>query len=147
MSGNRQFFFSILLLMLVPAAAQARDVPLNSLGTSAGQAQRRADGTMLLRPGATVRTDFAIRDGHGVTAQVERRDRCSTNLQVTARLGDQAASSPIGRMPDAWGPIPHISFALVSRPSRMTVPDTRLPLISPRCTETGPQWPSVSAAT
>ena len=82
--------------MLVPVAAQARDVPLNSLGTSAGQAQRRVDGTILLRPGATVRTDFAVRDGHGVTAQVERRDRCSTNLQVTARLGDQAASSPIG---------------------------------------------------
>lgn len=97
MAGNRQFFVSLLLLMLVPAAAQARDVPLNSLGTSAGKAQRRADGTLLLRPGATVRTDFAIRDGHGVSAQVERRDRCSTNLQVTARLGDQAASSPIGR--------------------------------------------------
>ena len=86
MSGNRQFFLSMILLMLVPAAARARDVPLNGLGTSAGQAQRRADGTILLRPGATVRTDFAVRDGHGVTAQVERRDRCSTNLQVTARL-------------------------------------------------------------
>ncbi|MDX6661865.1 MAG: endo,4-beta-xylanase [Solirubrobacteraceae bacterium] len=97
MSGNRQLLFSIFLLMLVPAAAEARDVPLNSLGTSAGQAQRRADATILLRPGATVRTDFAVREGHGVTAQLERRDRCSANLQVTARLGDQAASTPIGR--------------------------------------------------
>jgi endo-1,4-beta-xylanase len=97
MSVNRQVFFSIFLLMGIPAAAEARDVPLSSLGTSAGQAQRRADGTILLRPGATVRTDLAVREGHGVTVQLERRDRCSANLQATARLGDRAASSLIGR--------------------------------------------------
>jgi hypothetical protein len=73
MSVNRRCFFLIFLLMLVPATAEARDVPLNSLGTSAGQAQRRADGTILLRPGATVRTDLAVREGHGVTGPIARR--------------------------------------------------------------------------
>ena len=97
MSVNRQIFFSVFLLMLVPAAAEARDVPLSSLGTSAGQAQRRADGTILLRPGATLRTDVTMREGRGMTVQLERRDRCSANLQVTARLGDQAAKSLVAR--------------------------------------------------
>jgi endo-1,4-beta-xylanase len=84
-------------LMLIPAAAEARDVPLDGLGTSTGQAQRRADGTILLRPGATLRTDVAVRDARGVTVRVERGDRCRATLQVTARLGDQAASSLVGR--------------------------------------------------
>lgn len=97
MPVNRQFFLSLFFLMLVPAAAEARDVPLNSLGTSAGQAQRRADGTILLRPGATLRTDVAVRDARGVTVHLQRGDRCRANLQVTARLGDQAASSRVAR--------------------------------------------------
>jgi endo-1,4-beta-xylanase len=85
------------LILVVPSAAQARDVPLSTLATSAGQAQSRADGTILLRPGATVRTDLAVREGHGLTAQLERRDRCDVNLQVTARLGDQAATRLVDR--------------------------------------------------
>ena len=103
----------MILMILVPAAAEARDVSLNSLGTSAGQAQRRADGTILLRPGATVRTDIAVREGHGVRVQLERRDRCSANLQVTARLGDQAASRLTGRTSRT------VSFGLTA-PARTT---------------------------
>jgi endo-1,4-beta-xylanase len=95
--ANHQICLLLFVSMLVPPAAEARDVPLNSLALSGGQAQTRGDGSILVRPGVTLRTDMILREGHGVTVQLERRDRCSANLQVTARLGDQSANGRVTR--------------------------------------------------
>src|SRR5204863_12668 len=55
-AGHRQFPLVVFALLALAPAAHAHDVPLNALGTTAGHAQHRGDGTILFRPGATLHT-------------------------------------------------------------------------------------------
>ena len=84
-----------LLCLLLPAAAQARELPLNSLTASIAQASSRTAGSITLIPGASVNADVSVRAARGVSVALERRDRCGTTLQLSVRLGSQSASTPV----------------------------------------------------
>ena len=93
---GRSWLRAACLCLLLPAAAQAREVPLDTFGATIAQVHGANTGSITLIPGAGVRADVAVRAARGVSVVVERRDRCAAPPQLSVRLGSQTASTPVG---------------------------------------------------